>query len=54
MKNLDCNSQNIVYAIMCKKDTCKQVYLGETKQTLMSCLAEHCGYSLADLSKTVI
>ena len=26
MKKLDCNSYNIVYAIVCKKDTCKQIY----------------------------
>jgi hypothetical protein len=44
MKKLDCNTHNIVYAIVCKKDTCKQVYLGETKRTLKSRLAEHCGY----------
>ena len=35
---------NIVYAIVCKKETCKQIYLGETKRTLKSRLAEHCTY----------
>ena len=44
MKKLDCNSYNIVYAIVCKKDTCKQVYLGETKRQLKSRLADHRGY----------
>ena len=42
MKNFNCNSYNIVYAIVCKKETCKQIYLGETKHTLKSRLAEHC------------
>jgi hypothetical protein len=40
-KKVDCNTYNIVYAIICKKDTCKQVYLGETKRLLKFCLAEH-------------
>ena len=30
-KQLDCNSYNLVYAITCNKDTCKMVYIGETK-----------------------
>ena len=42
-KKVDCNTYNIVYAIVCKKDTCKQVYLGETKRLLKFCLAEHRG-----------
>ena len=44
MNTLNCNSYNIVYAIVCKKETCKQIYLGETKRTLKSRLAEHRGY----------
>ena len=27
-RKLDCNSYNIVYAIICKKDSCRQVYIG--------------------------
>ena len=44
MKKLNCNSYGIVYAIVCKKETCKQIHLGATKHTLKSCLAEHCRY----------
>ena len=44
MNNLNWHSYNIVYAILCKKEKCKQIYLGKTKQTPKSCLAEHCGY----------
>ena len=44
MKSLNFISYNIVYAIVCKKDNCKQVYLGETKQMLKFRLANHCGY----------
>ena len=44
MKQLDCNSYNIVYAIICKKENCKQVYLGETKRQLKFRLADHRGY----------
>ena len=40
---VDCNTYNIVYAIICKKDTCKQVYLGETKRLLKFRPAEHWG-----------
>ena len=42
-KKVDCNSYHIEYAIVCKKDSCKQVYLGETKLLLNFCLAEHQG-----------
>ena len=41
---MDCNSYNVVYAILCKKDNCKQIYLGETKRMLKFCLADHRGY----------
>ena len=33
-----------MYAIVCKKDTCQQVYNGATKRLLKSRLAEHRGY----------
>jgi hypothetical protein len=45
-RKLDCNSYNIVYAIICKKDACRQVYIGETKRMLKFRLAEHRGYVL--------
>ena len=35
---------NIVYIIECEKDNCDQRYIGETKRTLRSRLAEHRGY----------
>ena len=43
-KNLDCQSHNVVYAICCKKENCKQVYIGETKRILKFWLDDHCGY----------
>ena len=43
-KKMDCNSYNVVYAILCKKDNCKQIYLGETKRMLKFRLADHRGY----------
>ena len=41
---INCNTYNIVYAIICKKDSCKQVYIGETKRILKFRLADHRGY----------
>ena len=48
-RKLNCNSFNVVYAIICKKDTCKQVYIAATGHhfTLP-------GHSLADLQVTAI
>ena len=43
-KQMNCNTFNIVYAIQCKKDRCREVYIGETKQTLRFCLDDHRGY----------
>ena len=52
-RKLDCKSYNIVYAIICKKETCKQVYIGETKRLLKFRLAEHRGYVVnRDTSKS--
>ena len=42
-KPYDCNSYNVVYAVICKKEKCKKAYLGETKRMLKFCLADHCG-----------
>ena len=39
-----CNSYNVVYAVICKKEKCKKAYLGETKRMLKFRLADHCGY----------
>ena len=43
-KPYDCNSYNVVYAVICKKEKCKNAYLGETKRMLKFRLADHCGY----------
>ena len=43
-KQVDCNAHNIVYMIECEKDKCKDKYIGETKRTLRSRLADHRGY----------
>ena len=43
-KQLNCKTYNIVYAIICKKDNCKEVYIGETKHMLKFRLAQHRGY----------
>ena len=43
-KPYDCNSFNVVYAVICKKEKCKKAYLGETKRMLKFRLADHCGY----------
>ena len=44
-KQYHCNSFNVVYAIINKKDKCKMAYVGETKRMLRFRLADHCGYA---------
>ena len=44
IKKFHCNTYNIVYEIICKKETCKQVYIGVTKRLLKCQLADHRGY----------
>ena len=51
-KQLNCRSYNVVYAIICKKDNCKQAYIGETKQMLKSRLAQHRGYVSNNIEAT--
>ena len=43
-KKLDCNTFNVIYAIICQKENCQMVYIGETKRMLKTRLADHCGY----------
>ena len=43
-KSVGCNSHNIIYIIERDKEGCKEKYIGETKRTLRSRLAEHRGY----------
>ena len=41
---VNCLTYNIVYGIICKKDRCGQVYIGETKRMLKFRLSDHRGY----------
>ena len=42
---LNCNSYNVVYVLICKKENCKEkYYIGETKNLLRFRLAQHKGY----------
>ena len=43
-QELDCKSYNVVYAVICKKDNCREVYIGETKRFIKSRLDDHRGY----------
>ena len=43
-KQLNYNSYNVVYAIICLKENCRKVYIGETKRMLKYRLAYHRGY----------
>ena len=42
--NFACETNNIVYMIECKKDTCKQRYIGQSGQNFASRIAQHRGY----------
>ena len=37
---------------MCKKEHCKEVYIGETKRMLKYCLADHRGYVTNHVTST--
>ena len=43
-QKLTCKSYNIVYAIVCRKDKCQEVYIGETKRLLKFRFDDHRGY----------
>ena len=43
-KNVDCNSENVIYMIECTKDNCKARYIGETDRKLKKRLSEHKQY----------
>ena len=45
-RQFNCSSYNVVYAIICNKDNCNSVYIGETKRMLKYRIAEHRGYVL--------
>ena len=51
-KHLDCNTYNVVYAIICSKENCNQVYIGESERMLFARIADHRGYvSRGDTNK---
>ena len=41
---LTCETTNCIYMIQCKKDNCKQRYIGQTMRQLKQRLADHKGY----------
>ena len=43
-QNLHCKSYNVVYALICKKENCREVYVGETKRFLKFRVDDHRGY----------
>ena len=51
-KQLDCNNFNVVYGIICKKDNCKEAYIGETKRPLKFRLSDHRGHIVNKNTKT--
>ena len=51
-KHFDCNTYNVVYAIICSKENCHKAYIGESKRMLFARIADHRGYvSRGDTSK---
>ena len=45
-QKFSCHSFNIIYMIECKKDRCRQRYIGHTKRKLKKRLAEHRYYAM--------
>ena len=43
-QEVNCESYNVVYAVICKKDNCREVYIGETKRYIKSRLDDRRGY----------
>ena len=43
-KHYNCTTSNIVYIIQCKKDKCKDQYIGQTQNSLSSRFLDHLGY----------
>ena len=38
---LNCNSTNVVYCLLCSKENCQQIYIGQTKRQLKERFGEH-------------
>jgi len=43
-QDLHCKSFNVIYAVLCSKESCKEVYIGETKIFLKFRIDDHRGY----------
>ena len=43
-KNVNCNSENVVYMIECQKENCRQKYIGQTERKMSERFSEHRGY----------
>ena len=43
-KNVNCNSNNVVYMVECNKENCKLRYIGESERELKKRTLEHLGY----------
>ena len=43
-KEFNCRSKNVIYMVECKKDKCKQRYIGETERLFKDRINEHIGY----------
>ena len=46
-KKFTCNTFNVIYMIECRKERCKQRYIGHTRRKLKKRLAEHRGYVIS-------
>ena len=44
IRDLNCESSNICYMIECKKDDCKDRYIGKTEHTLKARFSHHKGH----------
>ena len=43
-RQITCQSENIVYMIICKKETCKLKYIGESERSIKDRISEHITY----------
>ena len=41
---VNCNSSNICYMIICRKENCQEQYIGETEKDLRTRITQHRGY----------
>ena len=50
-QDLNCKSFNVIYAVLCSKENCKEVYIGETKRFLKFRIDDHRGYVNNSINK---